>query len=215
MEEMSAISQPLKRAHSDTRDEDPQRPNFSSRGSSAGSTFPIHSSMNSIGSGIIMVGGDELIAGMRVDTCMGDGCRGGKGGGEGGSIRGSGFRAPTPTLAGDTWGGGAPESESLPAWAVSGKFSANLSSPCMLSPTPGVQRDLRDVEQENRILKRAVAILTSRQEAAGAEAVSLRQQLGAMQGMIQEMAEALRKEKLARFTAETHMRAAIESCKER
>ncbi len=66
-------------------------------------------------------------------------------------------------------------------------------------------------EQENRLLKRAVAILTSRQETAQAEVASLRAQLEEAQGVMREMAEALRKERVARFTAETHMRTAIEA----
>lgn len=79
----------------------------------------------------------------------------------------------------------------------------------LLSPSssaaPGTQ------EHENRLLKRAVAILTARlsaQDAAIAELGTLRAQLSEAQAMGREVTELLRKERLARYTAEAHLREA-------
>ena len=46
-------------------------------------------------------------------------------------------------------------------------------------------------------------------EGAVAEVASLRDQVDAAQGTVRDMAEALRKERLARYTAEAHLRAAL------
>jgi hypothetical protein len=100
-------------------------------------------------------------------------------------------------------GGGEGEGES-----TMGGCTASTEAGVALSPSgaPG------DLLAENRLLKRAVAILTGRlsaMEAAVAEVGPLRAQLYEAQGLVREVSEALRKEKVARYTAEAHLKTAL------
>ena len=128
-------------------------------------------------------------------------------GGSGGQplfgLGGSGYPGPASAPPVFGWGAarsGTPEPEPPP-----------LAPGLLLSP-PSVSSSAPPLEQENRLLKRAVAILTGRlqaMEGAVAEVASLRDQVDAAQGTVRDMAEALRKERLARYTAEAHLRAAL------